>query len=193
MIRPVLVLMILFFAIYMATLDVPPLFAPDETRYAEIPREMLKTGNWITPKLNGMDYFEKPVLGYWATAISLFVFGENAWAVRFPSMAATGLAALMLYFFVGRLSDKRHAVVTAFMYLSFLAVVVLGKISLLDILLNAFITGGLIFFFLGHEPHERKRFLFLGTAGLFAGLAFYTKNRSCGQVLPIRSQHREPV
>ena len=70
---------------------------PDETRYAEIPREMLAAGDLVVPRLNGLPYFEKPPLLYWANAAALRVFGENPWAARLPTrLAGTGTALLVL-------------------------------------------------------------------------------------------------
>ena len=54
-----------------------PLANPDEGRYSEISREMAATGDWVTPRLNGLKYFEKPPLQYWASALSFRLFGEN--------------------------------------------------------------------------------------------------------------------
>ncbi len=58
---------------------------PDEARYAEIPREMLASHDFVTPRLNGVPYFEKPPLHYWANAASLRLFGLTPWAARLPT------------------------------------------------------------------------------------------------------------
>ena len=76
------------------------MLTPDEFRYGEIPREMIETGNWVVPKLIGVRYFEKPVMGYWLSAASIMIFGENGFAVRFSSALTTGLAAFLLFFLV---------------------------------------------------------------------------------------------
>jgi 4-amino-4-deoxy-L-arabinose transferase-like glycosyltransferase len=71
---------------------------PDETRYAEIPREMLAAKDLLVPRLNGVPYFEKPPLLYWLNAASLRVFGETPWAARLPTrLAGTGTALLVLF------------------------------------------------------------------------------------------------
>ncbi|HLK70826.1 MAG TPA: glycosyltransferase family 39 protein [Steroidobacteraceae bacterium] len=91
----------LLVALWFAPLGVPPLFDPDEGRYGEIPREMLVSGDWVTPRLDGILYFEKPPLQYWATAVTEELVGVNAWAVRFwPALC--GFAGLLLTGAVGR-------------------------------------------------------------------------------------------
>ena len=78
-----------------------PLFEPDESRYAEIPREMIQHGDWITPRLQGEPYLEKPPLLYWLTAVSFQLFGVHDWAARLPTALAVHGCILVLYF-VGR-------------------------------------------------------------------------------------------
>ncbi len=81
---------------------------PDETRYAEIPREMLAAGDLVVPRLNGVPYFEKPPLLYWANAASLRLFGETPWAARLPTRLA-GLGTLLLVIFAARARRPRRA------------------------------------------------------------------------------------
>ncbi|HKJ51262.1 MAG TPA: glycosyltransferase family 39 protein, partial [Gammaproteobacteria bacterium] len=63
--------------IWFALLGYRDLIEPDEGRYAEIPREMIAAGDWLTPRLDGYKYFEKPPLQYWTTAVSFELFGQS--------------------------------------------------------------------------------------------------------------------
>jgi len=77
------------------------LVKPDEGRYAEISREMVASGDWLTPRLNGYKYFEKPSLPYWATATAFSVLGQNEWTARFwPGL--TGFLGVWMVFWAGR-------------------------------------------------------------------------------------------
>ncbi|HEX5091195.1 MAG TPA: glycosyltransferase family 39 protein [Burkholderiales bacterium] len=79
-------------------LELRGLFDPDEGRYAEIPREMLASGDWVTPRLNGLKYFEKPPLQYWASALGMAAFGEDEWTARLWPAVSGFLAVLFLVF-----------------------------------------------------------------------------------------------
>ena len=68
--------------IWCGNLEYRKLSLSDEGRYSEIPRYMAQSGDWTTPRLNGIKYFEKPPLQYWATAASYRVFGEHNWSAR---------------------------------------------------------------------------------------------------------------
>lgn len=99
-----LVCLVLFGVVWFWGLGHRPLFNTDEGRYAEIPREMVMNGDWVTPYLNGFRYFEKPPLQYWATASAYVVFGVHDWSARlwsaltsFLTVLLTALAAWRLY------------------------------------------------------------------------------------------------
>ena len=93
--RSFALLMALLGLLYFWQLGSHGLLEPDEGRYSEIPREMLATGDWVTPRLNGVKYFEKPVLYYWMSALSLKALGENEWGARaVPALSALAGAAL---------------------------------------------------------------------------------------------------
>ena len=83
-----------------------PLAVPDEGRYGEIGRWMLYSGDWLTPRLNGIPFFHKPPLLYWLEASSLAVFGVNAWATRLAPALHAGLMLLALYAAVRRFAGE---------------------------------------------------------------------------------------
>ncbi len=88
-------LLLVFLAIWFYALGARTLVPTDEGRYAEMAREMVATGNWVTPRLNAIKYFEKPPLQYWATAIAYTVFGEHQWTSRLWA-GLTGFAGIFL-------------------------------------------------------------------------------------------------
>ena len=82
--------------VWFAGLDYRTLLHPDEGRYAEIPREMVVTGDWLSPRLNGLKYFEKPPLQSWVTALAYEAFGVHNWTARLWPALSTFLATLFL-------------------------------------------------------------------------------------------------
>ena len=89
--------------IWFSNLEYRKLIKPDEGRYAEISREMAVSGDWVTPRLNGVKYFEKPPLQYWAGAAAIERFGAHQWTARLWT-ALTGALGILL----GILSAVRH-------------------------------------------------------------------------------------
>ena len=175
--RVVIALFVLFVFIYILPLGFRPLTIPDESRYGEIPREMLNSGDWVVPRLNGLKYFEKPPLGYWVNAVSMATFGENVFALRIPSALSVMISALMIFLLVRRFSRVGPASVLApAIFLTCPLVLALGNISLLDSLLSMLLTGALVSFFFAHMAENmRRKTLFLTLMGVFCGLAFLTK------------------
>ena len=72
------------------------LVGPDEPRYAWIARAMAQTGDWVTPRLYGSPWFEKPILYYWAAAVGFAFHLPAEWAARLPSAVAALAAALAI-------------------------------------------------------------------------------------------------
>jgi 4-amino-4-deoxy-L-arabinose transferase-like glycosyltransferase len=85
-----------FTLLWFGALDVRRLQHPDEGRYAEIAREMLVSGDWVTPRLNGLKYFEKPPLQYWLAAATYAAFGTSDWTARLPAALFGWLAVLAI-------------------------------------------------------------------------------------------------
>lgn len=165
-----------YFLLYVAPLPFRPLFMPDETRYAEIPREMVATEDWIVPRLNGLRYFEKPVFGYWLTALSILCFGENRFAIRLPSALATGLSAMLLVFIFRRSGHASSALLGAAVFLTSLQVYTLGVFNLLDAVFSLFVTASLVSFYFAYQAcGGRARLEWLAASGVACGLGFLTK------------------
>ena len=70
---------------------------PDEPRFASVARSMYETGDYITPRLNGEEWFEKPPLMYWLAALSFSVFGIGEMGARFPSAVSATFSVLLIY------------------------------------------------------------------------------------------------
>ena len=84
-----------------------PLTGPDEPRYAEIGREMFASGDWITPRMNGYLWLEKPIWLYWGQAVSYHLFGVNEFAARLPSALSALITVLFVAYAVGQLVSRR--------------------------------------------------------------------------------------
>lgn len=128
-------------AVYMWGLGSYGLIDPDEGRYAEIPREMMESGDFITPRLNYVKYFEKPPLHYWLTALSFAVFGQNEFAARFFP-AVLGIAGCLLTFFIAKLlsANTRHAVCSALILACSVLWFAMSRLNITDMTLTFFMT-----------------------------------------------------
>ena len=171
------IIFVLFFLIYIVPLNVRPMIIPDETRYAEIGREIVKTDNWIVPRLDGLRYFEKPILGHWLNALSIKLIGENAFAIRLPSALSVGLTAFILFFFVRRFTGSLPAgAIAASVFLSCFEIFAVGTFCVLDSIFSMFVTASMAAFFVAFmETDSQKRTIFLVSTGIACGLAFLTK------------------
>lgn len=155
--RRVLLLIAALLVIWFGPLNYRHLVKPDEGRYAEIPREMVTTGDWLTPHLNGVLYFEKPALQYWATAAAYEVFGQHEWTARlWPAL--TGFAGLLLVGFTGlQLFDRRAGLYAALVLASSFLYVGIGHINTLDMGVTFFMALSLCGLLLAQRPGASPR------------------------------------
>lgn len=141
--------------VWFGTLDYRKLVKPDEGRYAEISREMAVSGNWITPRLNGIKYFEKPPLQYWMTAAAYEAFGTSEWTARLWT-ALTGFCGIVLAWFAGRrLFGPTVGNIAATTLASMLLYLAMGHINALDMGLAFFLELSVFGFLLAQDGARR--------------------------------------
>ncbi len=175
--RVLAALLLAFCVIWFCNLDYRSLVRPDEGRYAEIAREMGASGDWTTPRLNGIKYFEKPPLQYWATATAYKAFGEHEWTARLWT-ALTGFAGVLMVGFAGaRLFGRRAGFYSAAVLASNILYAAIGHINTLDMGVTFCLTLGLLSFLMAQRGDERTREtrLWMWLAWTAMGFGFLSK------------------
>jgi 4-amino-4-deoxy-L-arabinose transferase-like glycosyltransferase len=167
-------------------LELRGLYFPDEGRYAEIPREMLATGDWVTPHLNGIPYFEKPPLQYWATAATFAVASADEWTTRLWPASAGLLTVIGVLLTARRLFSRRAGWMAATVLGSCWGYFLGSQFVTLDMTLTAFMTGALCAFLVAQDARTgargRRRFMLLAWA--LCALGVLTKG-VVGIALPV--------
>lgn len=176
---------LLVLLVYLWNLGAYGLIDPDEGRYAEIPREMLESGDLVTPRLNYVKYFEKPVLHYWLTAGSFLVLGRNEFAARLVPVLC-GLGGCLLTLFLARrmTGSARAGVLSALVLASSLLWFGVSRLNIIDMTLTFFFTAALFGYGMWSSEPDRSRgrpWLLL----FYAGMALATLSKGLiGVVLP---------
>ncbi len=161
----------LFFSFFF-NLQAVPLFDLDEGAFCEATREMFERNDFISTYLNAVPRFDKPILTYWMQAVSTSAFGFTEYGCRLPSSLASLLWIGLVVAFIKRVKDERTALTAGIILAGFFTVSLIGKSATADALLNAWLTGSVLAFFLYFR--ERRR-LFLFAMFAFMGLGFLTK------------------
>ena len=174
--KDLLLLAIVFGCLYLALTHFRPLGNPDEGRYAEIPREMLASGDWVNPRLNGLLYFEKPPLLYWLTAASIRVLGFNEHALRLWPALFGLIGILMTYGTARRLYGRTAGLFSAIVLGTCLLWFGISQMLILDGAVSTCMTAALFCFLLAfREPPGKRRFWLLMGFYLAMALATLTK------------------
>lgn len=171
--RAGVMLIALALVVWFANLDPRRLVKSDEGRYAEIAREMVVSGDWITPRLNDIKYFDKPPLQYWATAAFYKAFGIDEWTARLWN-ALTGLATVLFTaFFAARLFGRGVGVAAGVVTGSSALLVGAAHFLTLDMGLACFMTLALGSFLLaqrdGATAGETRNWMLAAWAGAALG------------------------
>ena len=128
---------------------------------------MAASGDWVTPRLNGLKYFEKPPLQYWATAAAYSIFGERAWTSRLWAAALGFLCLPLVFVFASKIGYSRDVATIA---TSILAInpffMIVGQVNLLD-----------------------QAFSFLLVAAVFAFVLGATKRGGAGRIARLDARH----
>ncbi len=134
--------LVVLFALF-AWLGRVDLLTPDEARHAEIAREMLAGGHWLTPRIYGEPYYDKPALFYWLIDGGLALFHSNAWAARLPSTLAALFTIAATAFWARRAWNRSTAQAVTAILATTLFFVAVGRFVVVDMLLTAGLTGAL--------------------------------------------------
>ncbi len=182
--RDLVLLTVLIGALFGIMLGNRPLSVPDEGRYVEIPREMVTTGDYLTPRLNGVKYFEKPVLFYWLEAFSIRLFGLDEFGLRlWPALFAL-FGCLAVYAAGKRLYGRGTGLFAALVLATSILYYALSRVIILDMPVTVLLTVALLAFLTGiHEPAGMKRRLLLWCFYVCSALAVLTKGL-IGMVIP---------
>ncbi|MBN2145222.1 MAG: glycosyltransferase family 39 protein [Candidatus Aureabacteria bacterium] len=173
-----------FSILFFAGLGRIPLMEPDEGRYLEIPREMILTGDYVLPHLNGVLYFEKPPLYYWLNVLSIRIWGLNEFGARFWN-ALFGLLGLGIAWFLGKsMKGEKTGLYSVLILGTTPLYFLLSRINIIDMALSFFLNLALLFFWIGCQNPERSgKKLAWNLMFIFCGMAVMTKGL-IGMVLP---------
>ncbi len=181
-VQHLLIMLICSYFLFFFRIGAHDLWSPDEPRYAQVAREMLRSGDYIVPHLNGEIYTEKPPLYFWMVAFLSKPFGDvNETTARIPSAVAALLTMLATYLLGVRLLGRREALVGTLAMATSAQFIWIGRIGVLDMPLTLAMTAAVALFYAGY----RRKSILLYLAGfLFLAPAAMSKG-PVGVVIPI--------
>ncbi len=131
---------------------------PDEPFYALTAREMVQSGDWITPQIFGKPQFEKPIFYYWFPAAAFKFLGESEFAGRLPTAIAATILSILTYFMGRTLFNRRAALIAALFMTTGIELMVMGRLMLTDIPLTIFASASIYCYWLALKRPEKRDF-----------------------------------
>jgi 4-amino-4-deoxy-L-arabinose transferase-like glycosyltransferase len=153
-----------------------PFATPDEARYVEVPREMVVSGDWVTPRLNGVKYFEKPPLLYWLQACSFKIFGPNEAGMRLWLVILATIGCIGTYAFGRSVFDRATGFIAAGVLATTALYFSLSRLIILDMGVSVWVTLAMFCFYQGFQnPTSLQRRLWFYGFSALCGLGVLTK------------------
>jgi 4-amino-4-deoxy-L-arabinose transferase-like glycosyltransferase len=151
------------------------LIGPDEPRYTAVAREMYQTGDYITPRLHGETWFEKPPLMYWGAALGFPIFGVNEFAARLPSALFATASIFLMYFVCRKLWGQAAAVAASLILTTSVGYLAYARAASMDMLLSSCLTIALLSFLMGCNFNTPNRRWWFAAFYAFIGLGVLAK------------------
>lgn len=170
-------------AFYAIGLGGVALLDPDEPVYGQTAREMVETGSWLTPRLNGLPWFDKPPMYFWLAAASFRILSVGEFAARFPSCLMAAMLLALLFLWARRAFDSRTALFSVLTLASSLLFVFIARAAVTDMTLCFFMNLSFFMFYLAMDEPE-NRFKYISLFYFFSGFSVLTKG-PVGLVLPL--------
>jgi 4-amino-4-deoxy-L-arabinose transferase-like glycosyltransferase len=159
-----------------------PITDPVESNYALTAKEMVLTADWVSPRIYGNVWFDKPVFFYWLTAIAFQLFGFSEWAARLAPAFFAAVGLVLLYWFAIKTTTRTAALLAVVIMGTSLEYIILAKLVITDMVFFVFNGAALGFFYLGYVKMDgTKRWYF--AAYISMALAVLTKG-PVGVLLP---------
>ena len=150
--RLMLVMLALIAVLSLFDLGYRKLANPDEGRYSVIAQQMATTGDFVTPRLNGLKYFEKPPMQYWAAAVAFKVFGESEWSARLYTSLCALLCLCLVGYTASRVFNREVGLYSVLALAACPYFMALGEIVTLDMGLTFWTTLSLCSFIISQSP-----------------------------------------
>lgn len=179
-----LVLAACFAAFFLFDIGGRNISSPDEGRYIEIPREMVETGDYVLPRLNGILYFEKPPLFYWLEASAVKTLGVSEWAMRLWPALLGLFGALMTYGVARRFYGRAAGVVAGTVVATSLMYYALARFVILDMAESVLMSAALFSFLLAAEEKDDRKSIWWSRGGHVAAALAVLAKGLIGVLLP---------
>ncbi len=169
-------------ALWLTDIGARKLANPDEGRYSVLAMHMADTGDFVTPRLNGLKYFEKPPMQYWATAVAFNTFGKSDWSARLYTALAGLLTVLIVSYTAARLFTREIGIFTGLALVACPYYMALAEIVTLDMGLTFWTTLTVCAFMLSQQTlltdarnEKRRSVLWLCVAAVASAGAVLSK------------------